>query len=232
VKILAIVFCAFSTVLTLCAHDIITTKLTYTRDISRIFARRCQACHSSTDSIPLTTYEQVRPWAVSIKEQILSRQMPPWGAVKGFGDLSPDNGLGQEEIMIVAAWVVGGAPMGNPSSSALDTAHSPLQQPSAEDRTITDGALVSNRSTIDKPLALVGIRPIGTVPVASARITATFPDGHVEPLLWLFHYDPKWPQIFRFREPVSLPSGSIVEADSPLNFALEITQVKALLPSQ
>ncbi len=101
--------------LTLQAHDTITTKLTFTRDVSRIFARRCLACHGATASIPLVTYEQARPWAVGIKEQVLSRQMPPWGAVKGFGNLSPDNGLSQEEILLIAAWVVGGAPKGNPS---------------------------------------------------------------------------------------------------------------------
>jgi hypothetical protein len=101
------------TLITLSAHDIITTNLTFTRDITRIFARRCLSCHSAGDSIPLLTYEQSRPWAVSIKEQVLSRRMPPWGAVKGFGHLSPDNSLTQEEIMIIASWVVGGAPKGS-----------------------------------------------------------------------------------------------------------------------
>ncbi|HEY7306958.1 MAG TPA: cytochrome c, partial [Bryobacteraceae bacterium] len=97
------------------AHDIITTNLTYTRDISRILARRCVACHGEAASIPLTRYEEVRPWAVAIKEQVLSRAMPPWGAVKGFGDLEPDHALSQEEIMIIAAWVIGGAPQGDPA---------------------------------------------------------------------------------------------------------------------
>src|SRR3954449_13223643 len=97
------------------AHDVITTNLTFARDVSRIFASHCTSCHGSGTNIPLTTYEEARPWAVSIKEQVLSRAMPPWGAVKGFGDLSPDHGLSQEEIMIIAAWVIGGAPQGNPA---------------------------------------------------------------------------------------------------------------------
>src|ERR1700760_2037425 len=99
-----------ATVLAICcfrvlAHDIITTDLTYTRDISRIFARRCVSCHSQSSSIPLTTYEETRPWAVAIKEQVLARTMPPFGAVKGFGSLAPDGALSQEEIMIISAWV-------------------------------------------------------------------------------------------------------------------------------
>jgi hypothetical protein len=221
---LSILFVGFVTTLILYAHDVITTKLTYARDISRIFVRRCQSCHSADASIPLMTYEQVRPWAVSIKEQVLSRQMPPWGAVKGFGDLSPDNGLTQEEIMIVSAWVVGGAPQGNPSYLARDVAAHTFSHESGAQRPMRDALVVTNKSIIHKAITLAGIRPIATNIVGSARITATFPDGHVEPLLWLFRYNPKWPQIFHFRQPLTLPHGVIVEADSPLRFALETTR--------
>src|ERR1700689_3595901 len=77
-------------------HDVITTKLTYTRDISRIFAQHCVSCHAEGTAIPLTTYAQVRPWAVSIKEKVLSRAMPPWGAVPGFGSLAPDRALSEQ----------------------------------------------------------------------------------------------------------------------------------------
>jgi hypothetical protein len=31
-------------------------------------------------------YTEVQPRAVAIKEAVLSRRMPPWGAVKGYGD--------------------------------------------------------------------------------------------------------------------------------------------------
>jgi hypothetical protein len=96
-------------------HDVITTNLTYTRDISRIFIRRCVVCHAGGSSIRLTSYAEVRPWAVGIKEQVLSRSMPPWGAVKEFGNFSPDHALTQEEILIIATWVIGGAPEGNPA---------------------------------------------------------------------------------------------------------------------
>jgi len=74
---------------TLLAHDIITTNLTYARDISRILVRHCSSCHGAQSTIPLTSYEQVRPWAVGIKEQVLSRAMPPWGAVKGSAISNP-----------------------------------------------------------------------------------------------------------------------------------------------
>jgi hypothetical protein len=216
-KICRTILVALSTLVILSAHDIITTNLTYTRDISRIFVRRCQSCHSADASIPLTTYEQVRPWAVSIKEQVLSRQMPPWGAVKGFGHLAPDHGLSQEEIMIIAAWVVGGAPNGNPAFLPTPA----MAGSSAILPVLKDALMVTNQSRIETPLTIAGIRPLTGKAIESARITATFPDGHVEPLLWLFHYNPAWQETFRFREKITLPSGAIVESASPLQFALE-----------
>jgi mono/diheme cytochrome c family protein len=44
------------------AHDIITTNLTFSRDVSRIFASHCLSCHGSGTDIPLTTYQEARPW--------------------------------------------------------------------------------------------------------------------------------------------------------------------------
>lgn len=199
-----------------CAHDIITTNLTYTRDVSRILARRCVQCHAESSSIPLTTYEQVRPWAVDIKDQVLSRAMPPWGAVKGFGHLSPDHALTQEEIVILSAWVVGGAPKGDPAllpkSAPVIAAKMPVLQ---------DALSVSSRATLTKPLTVTGIRPIATKMVESARVTAHLPDGRIEPLVWLYRFDPKTKITFHFREPLMLPSGTIVESSAPLQFALE-----------
>ena len=198
------------------AHDIITTNLTYTRDISRIFARRCVSCHGENTSVPLTSYEKARPWAVDIKEQVLSRAMPPWGAVKGFGDLVPDHGLTQEEIMIVAAWVIGGAPEGNPEMLPKVVPAVEAAAPKVEDT-----AVVKNRITLRQPLKLMGIRPLSTNTVSSVRIVARLPEGRTQPLLWLYQYDGRQRRVFTFRAPVRLPASSVIEADAPLNFVLE-----------
>lgn len=199
------------------AHDIITTNLTYTRDVSRILARRCVACHAETSSIPLTNYEEVRPWAVDIKEQVLSRSMPPWGAVKGFGDLAPDHALTQEEIVILSAWVVGGAPKGD---VALLPKEKPIQPATPPD--LKDALAVSTRATLHMPLSVFGVRPLASKLVDNARITAVLPDGRIEPLVWLYRFDPKTKLTFHFREPLKLPSGTVVESSAPLQFALEI----------
>ena len=199
-------------------HDIITTNLTYARDISRIFARRCQSCHTASSTIPLTTYEEARPWAVAIKEQVLSRAMPPWGAVKGFGNLQPDHALSQEEIMIIAAWVIGGAPKGDAS---LLPKFAALSAAAANTPPLRESLTVTTKAVLTQPLLLAALRPLASEPVASARITAHLPNGRIEPLLWLYRYRPDGESAFRLREPLPLPAGSSVESSAPLRFALE-----------
>lgn len=202
----------------LAAHDVITTKLTWSRDISRVFARRCAQCHGAGASIPLTTYEQARPWAVDIKEQVLSRAMPPWGAVKGFGDLSPDNALSQEEMLMIAGWVVGGAPEGDaafaPKTVAANAKTAPV--PSAG-RAVME---IDGQASVTHPVSVSGLRPLATAPVTSAKITAQLPDGAVVPLVWLYKYDPASRITFHFAKPVALPAGTKVISSPPVRFAL------------
>jgi hypothetical protein len=199
------------------AHDIITTNLTFTRDIARIFDRRCASCHGPSSEIPLASYEQARPWAVAIKEQVLSRAMPPWGAVKGFGNLKPDHALTQEEILIIAAWVIGGAPQGNPDWLPKQARGKPAGPPQTLKSVLTGG----DQTTLAEALRIVAIRPIAGSVVESARITARLPDGAVRPLIWLYQYDPKWNRDFLFREPINLPKGAVIETSAPVRFVLE-----------
>ncbi len=203
----------------LSAHDIITTNLTYTRDISRIFSQRCASCHSENASIPLTNYEDTRPWAVAIKEQVLARTMPPWGAVKGFGDLAPDGALSQEEIMIISAWVIGGAPKGDPQ--LLQTKSSGPLVPAAPAAASDDGPKVGSRLSLKTPIRLAGIRPLTDTLVPSTRITAVLPDGRQQPLVWLYKYDPHYAHSFTFRTALDLPARTIIQSSAPLTFVLE-----------
>jgi hypothetical protein len=205
----------------LSAHDIITTKLTYTRDVSRILVRHCSSCHNEGTAIPLTSYEEVRPWAVGIKEQVLSRAMPPWGAVKGFGDLKPDESLTQEDLIIIAAWVIGGAPKGD--LALLPKNSAPARH--TETRALGDAVEGTTRLVLSAPLRAVGIRPDPDSRVESARITANLPDGRVQPLVWLYRFDPKWKRIFLFRQPLDLPPGTVIESSAPVRFALEVSHL-------
>src|SRR5206468_12124647 len=55
-------------------------QVTFTKDVAPIFQARCQVCHHPGTFAPMSlmTYEEARPWARSIKEKVLMREMPPW----------------------------------------------------------------------------------------------------------------------------------------------------------
>src|SRR5262249_47280101 len=124
------------------AHDVITTPITFSREISRLVYTRCASCHRpGGTAFSLTTYEAARPWAKAIKEEVLERRMPPWGAVKGFRAFRDDQGLTQEQIELISDWVEGGAPEGDPVllPKLPDFAHPRATPPSPG--IIVDGAL-------------------------------------------------------------------------------------------
>lgn len=97
------------------AHEPITTKVTFNKEIARIFQKSCWGCHTEgkvKGDIPLSTYEEARPWAKAIKEEILEKRMPPYQAVKGYGSFQHDYLLPQREVELIVSWVEGGAPKG------------------------------------------------------------------------------------------------------------------------
>src|SRR5713226_5501916 len=96
-------------------HDVITTKITWNREIARIVYPRCASCHKpGGNAFSLMKYDEARPWAKAIQEEVLERRMPPWGAVKGFGDFRNDQALSLQQLDWIAHWVDGGAPEGDP----------------------------------------------------------------------------------------------------------------------
>jgi hypothetical protein len=93
------------------AHDRISTRVTWNREIGPLIERRCASCHTDAGfAFPLTTYDKARPWAVAIKEVTLAGEMPPWGAAPGIGHFANDRRLTRHELELIAAWVDGGAP--------------------------------------------------------------------------------------------------------------------------
>ncbi len=96
------------------AHEPITTKILFNKDVVRIFKRNCLGCHHPGGIAPwsLVTYEEARPWAKAIKEELLEQRMPPWHLMKGYGDFSNAPALTQRDIDMIVNWVEGGAPPG------------------------------------------------------------------------------------------------------------------------
>jgi hypothetical protein len=98
------------------AHEPITTQMRFNREIIRVLGRSCLGCHRPGGIAPmsLVTYEEARPWAKAMKEELLEQRMPPWPVLKGFGDFINAPPLTQREIDMVVNWVEGGAPRGDP----------------------------------------------------------------------------------------------------------------------
>ena len=89
---------------------------TFTKDVAPILQKSCQNCHrpGSVAPMSLLTYEDVRPWARSIKAKVTAREMPPWHIDRhiGLSKFKDDPSLTDVEIATIAAWVDGGAPRG------------------------------------------------------------------------------------------------------------------------
>src|SRR5229473_886346 len=78
-------------------------QVTFTKDVAPILQRTCQNCHGSNSGLapmPLTTFEEVRPWAKAIKLRTSRREMPPWFIEKNIGiqKFKEDFSLSEQEI--------------------------------------------------------------------------------------------------------------------------------------
>src|SRR5438093_8240153 len=91
--------------------------VTFTKDVAPIVFENCVYCHRPGEVAPfsLLTYKDARPWARSIKQKVLSGQMPPWKADPHYGQFQNAKTLSKEAIETLVAWVDGGAKEGNPA---------------------------------------------------------------------------------------------------------------------
>jgi hypothetical protein len=89
--------------------------VTFNKDVAPILYAKCVACHRSGEMAPMSlmAYKEVRPWAKSIREKVLSREMPPWYADPNHGEFLNDPRLTEQQIATIRAWVDGGASEGD-----------------------------------------------------------------------------------------------------------------------
>jgi hypothetical protein len=87
---------------------------TFARDVAPLLYKNCTSCHRSGEiaPMPLVSYQEVRPWAKSIKSKVMSREMPPWGADPRHGIFKDDRSLSDAAIDTIVRWVDAGAPKG------------------------------------------------------------------------------------------------------------------------
>ena len=90
---------------------------TFSKDVAPIFQRACQNCHRDGSIAPMSllNYKETRPWARSIKEKVVRRQMPPWHIDRtvGINKFKDDPSLSDAEIFTISKWVDAGSPEGN-----------------------------------------------------------------------------------------------------------------------
>lgn len=190
-----------------CGHDLITTRITWDREISRILYMRCAVCHHAGGmAFSLMTYNEARPWAVAIKEEVEERRMPPWGAVKGFGDFRNDVALTPEQIELIVSWVSGGAPEGD----AKDLLPPPKPSHAAPPQRPNAGLTVSEDTRLSAAMVLDGLWPQSISDGSSFLMTAELPDGATEPLLWVYQYKSRFAHPFLLRAPLKLPRGAVI----------------------
>jgi tetratricopeptide (TPR) repeat protein len=91
--------------------------VTFSRDIAPILFDHCVVCHrpGAVGPMPLTSYQEVRPWVRSIQKEVSERRMPPWKPEPGYGGPFIGNRrLSDEQVALIQQWVAAGAIEGNP----------------------------------------------------------------------------------------------------------------------
>ena len=200
------------------AHDIVTTPVTWDREISRIFYSRCVSCHREGGmAFSVAEYRETFPWRTAIKEEVLERRMPPWGAVKGFGDFRNDQALTPEQIELITSWSQGGSPEGEakdlPPKDKLEEMMKEsawFAAPRAARHAAPGEIVIRGDFKLIKPFTLDGLYPQSVPADGSFQIIAEFPDGRVEPLLWLDGYKQQFAHAFLLRTPIELPAGTVI----------------------
>ena len=89
---------------------------TFSKDVAPILFKNCATCHRPGDIAPMSllTYENARPWAKAIREQVAVGNMPPWHATQAHGVFSNDRRLSERDKDTLIRWADGGAPKGDP----------------------------------------------------------------------------------------------------------------------
>jgi hypothetical protein len=99
------------------ANLIAAAVVTFSNQVAPILYGHCVSCHRPGQiaaAVSLVSYDEVKPWAASIKQQVVARAMPPWPADSAHSaKFRNDAGLSQQDIDTLVAWVDADAPRGS-----------------------------------------------------------------------------------------------------------------------
>src|SRR5437899_2928360 len=157
------------------AADTPAKPVTFSKDVAPIFQAKCQECHQPNSIAPMSliTYQEVRPWARSIKERVATRQMPPWHIDRSVGvqHFKNDMSLSDEQVDTIVRWVDEGAVQGDPRDL-------PPPRPLVTDngwKAVKDGfgppdlVIKSSEYTMPAQHQDVWYRPMSDIPLSEPR---------------------------------------------------------------
>jgi len=89
---------------------------TFTKDVAPILYKNCTSCHRPGEIAPMSllTYEDARPRAKAIRDEISAGTMPPWHADAKVGHFLNERRLSDADRNTLLRWAAGGAPKGDP----------------------------------------------------------------------------------------------------------------------
>ena len=90
-------------------------QVTYVEHVAPLFESNCVSCHQPGEIAPMSllTYDEVRPWAKTIRKVTSDGAMPPWHADPEHGSFKNDRSLSPEEVALIDKWVATGAKRGD-----------------------------------------------------------------------------------------------------------------------
>ena len=93
------------------------TVPTFAKDVAPILYKNCTHCHRDGEIAPMSllTYEDARPYAKAIIDEVGDGNMPPWHADPKVGHFKNDRRLSDTDRATLLAWAKNGAPKGNPA---------------------------------------------------------------------------------------------------------------------
>ena len=88
---------------------------TFARDVAPILYKNCTTCHRPGEVAPMSllTYEDARPYAKAIRDEVGEGHMPPWHADAPAGTFENERRLSDADRKTILDWIAGGAPRGN-----------------------------------------------------------------------------------------------------------------------
>jgi mono/diheme cytochrome c family protein len=207
---------------TISAHDPPGSKVTWNGDVARIVTARCVRCHTPDGKGPMSleTYEDARPWAKAIREEVLARRMPKWHAARGYGQFANDRTLSPFEIALIVAWIDGGSVRGT-GPLQIDGTPPPQPVPRSNTRTVSLKC-GSRRMPAGRLLALTP----QLEEESSAGFTLVFPDGRREIVAWIRNFEREFEETYWLQTPRDLPPGTrlATEADGECSVSLTMAR--------